>query len=170
MIRQPDRTALAAGLIAAILPLIHDGQAEVMAVTAELDLTLSQQRIMFELRRAGTSLAVNDIAERVSLSVPATGRAIDALYKSGMVSRREDEVDRRVKRIALAELGHATMARVAQVRRQVVERFVAGLNAEQCAELERAIAVLAMLTNTRLEVLGGGCGSLPASLEPVENA
>lgn len=168
MDRGPDRPTLATRLIEAILPLIRDSQAEILAVTAELELTLSQQRIMFELRRAGTPLAVNDVAERVSLSEAATGRAIDALYKAGMVSRREDEVDRRVKRIALAELGHATMARVARVRLQAVEHFVAGLTPEQCAELDGAIAVLATLTSSRLPALHAGCDPGPLSTENPE--
>ena len=159
MDRKLAPAALAARLVEAILPLIRDSQAEIMAVTAELELTLSQQRIVFELRQAGAPLAVNDVAERISLSLPATGRAIDALYRSGMVSRREDEADRRIKRIALTELGHATMARVAQVRQRAVEHFVAGLTVEQCAELDAAVAVLATLTSSRFPAFDGGCAS-----------
>lgn len=168
MDRQSGCPTLATRLIDAILPLIRDSQAEILAVTAELELTLSQQRIMFELRRAGTPLAVNDIAERVLLSEPATGRAIDALYRAGMVSRREDEVDRRVKRIALAEFGHTTIARIARVRLQVVEHFVARLTSEQCAELDRAIMVLASLTSSHLPALHAGCDPGPPSTEKPE--
>jgi DNA-binding MarR family transcriptional regulator len=165
MNRQPKRSTLATRLIEALLPLIRDSQAEIMAATAELEFTLSQQRIMFELQRAGEPLAVNDVAERVSLSLPATGRAIDALYRSGMVSRREDEADRRIKRIALAEPGRAILARVAQVRLRAVERFVAGLSAEECADLDRAVAVLATLTASHLPALSGACDSRPVSVE-----
>jgi hypothetical protein len=60
----------------AFLPLIKGSQAEIMAVTADLDLTLSQGRILLELERTGEALAVNDLASRISLSIAAAGWAI----------------------------------------------------------------------------------------------
>jgi hypothetical protein len=68
----------------AFLPLIKGSQAEIMAITADLDLTLSQGRILLELERTGEALAVNDLSSRISLSIAAAGLAIDALYRSGL--------------------------------------------------------------------------------------
>jgi DNA-binding MarR family transcriptional regulator len=60
----------------ALLPLIKGSQAAIMAVTADLDLTLSPGRILLELERTGEALAVNDLASRISLSIAAAGRAL----------------------------------------------------------------------------------------------
>lgn len=44
---------LAAKLMEAFVPMFKGSQSEIMAATADLDLTLSQCRIIFELDRAG---------------------------------------------------------------------------------------------------------------------
>ena len=101
----PDMDPLAVALIMAIVPLIKDSQTEVMTVTAEFDLTMSQLRMLFVLDKARADLAVNEVADQVSLSMAAAGRAVDGLVRGGLLSRREDPLDRRIKRIGLTEAG-----------------------------------------------------------------
>jgi len=143
----PDMDPLAAGLIGAIFPIIKDGQTGVVSAMAGFDLTFSQFRILFVLDSEGVDLAVNELAERISLSLPAAGRAIDAMVKAGLVSRREDDSDRRVKRIALAAAGSDALEKIGNSRRQAAERFVNKLNDEERAALTAAVATLSGLTN-----------------------
>ena len=150
----------------AFLPIIKGSQAEIMAVAADLDLTLSQGRILLELERAGEDLAVNDLAARISLSMAATGRAIDALYRAGLLTRREDDLDRRIKRIGLTDRGHSTITTIMQARRQVAENFVAALNEAERAALEAAVTTIAALTSTHLPLLHGSCDSAASEREP----
>jgi len=145
--------ALAAKLILAFLPVFKGSQAEIMAATADLDLTLSQCRILLELERAGEALPVNDLAVRISLSIAATGRAIDMLHRSGILTRREDDVDRRIKRIGLTDKGLSVIATITQVRNQGAERFVAALNDSEQAALEVAVGTIASLISTHLPLM-----------------
>jgi DNA-binding MarR family transcriptional regulator len=149
-----ERDTLASRLIAALTPLMKGSQGEVMAATAEFDLTLSQLRILFILEGAEHDLAVNELAERISLSMAATGRAVDAVVRAGLLSRREDDSDRRIKRIGLTELGRQAIARISDARRQVTERFVGKLNAEERAALESAVNTISALAATHVPVHG----------------
>jgi DNA-binding MarR family transcriptional regulator len=142
----PNMDPLAIELIGALFPLFKDSQSGVVAATAKFDLTLSQLRMLFVLDHEGSALAVNELADRVSLSMAAAGRAVDALVRSGLLSRREDADDRRVKRIALAPKGVRTIEQIGAARRQSLERFVGALSATERAALSAAVATLGALT------------------------
>lgn len=82
------------------------GESESMDALIELDLSFSQVRTLFVLAQGGEALPINEVAERLRLSVAAAGRNIEQLVSQGLVVRREDERDRRIKRISLSEAGH----------------------------------------------------------------
>ena len=142
----PDMDPLAVALIMAIVPLIKDSQTEVMTVTAEFDLTMSQLRRLFVLDKARADLAVNEVADQVSLSMAAAGRAVDGLVRGGLLSRREDSIDRRIKRIGLTDAGKRAIEQIGAARRHSVERFVDALNKSERAALAAAVATLGELT------------------------
>jgi DNA-binding MarR family transcriptional regulator len=142
----PDMDPLGVALIMAIIPLIKDSQTEVMTVTAEFDLTMSQLRMLFVLDKARADLAVNEVADQVSLSMAAAGRAVDGLVRGGLLSRREDPIDRRIKRIGLTDAGKRAIEQIGAARRHSVERFVDALNKTERAALAAAVATLGELT------------------------
>jgi DNA-binding MarR family transcriptional regulator len=142
----PDMDPLVVALIMAVVPLIKDSQTEVMTATAEFDLTMSQLRMLFVLDKARADLAVNEVADQVSLSMAAAGRAVDGLVRSGLLSRREDPIDRRIKRIGLTDAGKRAIDQIGAARRQSVERFVGALNKTERAALTAAVATLGELT------------------------
>jgi DNA-binding MarR family transcriptional regulator len=137
---------LVVALIVAVLPLIKDSQTEVMAVTAEFDLTFSQLRMLFVLDKARADLAVNEVADQVSLSMAAAGRAVDGLVRGGLLSRREDPLDRRIKRVGLTDAGKQAIEKIGAARLHSVERFVDALNKTERAALTAAVAALGALT------------------------
>ena len=153
--------------MAAFLPLIRGSQAEILAVTADLDLTLSQGRILLELERAGEGLAVHDLASCISLSMAATGRAVDALYRSGLLTRREDTIDRRIKRIGLTDHGRAVLTEIMQVRWRTAERFVAMLSDDERVALESAVTTIAALTAVHLPITHGSSDTASSAEQPV---
>jgi DNA-binding MarR family transcriptional regulator len=110
-------------------------------------------------------LAVNDFASRISLAI-AAGRAIDALYRSGPLTRREDEIDRRIERIGLTDRGSIVIAEILHVRQQVAERFGSDLNDDERIALEGAVATIAALTSAHFPVIRGSCDSTSSSKEP----
>src|SRR4051794_26534307 len=83
------------GLMRVLAPINGDA----FQAVADLDLSLSQVRALMVLDHHGP-LTVGALAAHVGLSQPATSRAVEALQRSGLVTRAEDLVDRRVKRVA----------------------------------------------------------------------
>ncbi len=78
-----------------------------MALAAELDLSLSQIRALLLLwREVAELLSLGERADGVGLSDAAAAvRMVDGLLRGDLVVRREDERDRRVKRITLSAAG-----------------------------------------------------------------
>ena len=74
---------------------------------------------------------------------------VDALVRDGLASRREDPVDRRVKRLALTTHGQETITRLAETRREGLRRFVETLDADARGQLSRALAAIPSLTGRR---------------------
>lgn len=142
----PSTDPLAADLIGAIFPLFKDSQSEVMAATATFDLTFSQLRMLFVLDRAEADLAINELADRVSLSMAAAGRAVDGMVRAGLLFRRDDAADRRIKRIALSPTGSRAIEQIGAARRLAAERFVSALDSTERAALAGAVTTLGALT------------------------
>lgn len=133
---------VAARLAVVMISLMKGSQNEVMQITSEFDLSLTQLRILFTLDHADEDLAVNQIADALGVSMPATGRAIDALHRTGLVSRREDAIDRRIKRIALTDVGTAAITRIAEARVATVQNLVAALSDDERAALDEAASAI----------------------------
>ena len=156
----PGTDPLAADLIGAIFPLFKDSQSEVMAATAEFELTFSQLRMLFVLDKAEADLAINELADRVSLSMAAAGRAADGMVRAGLLFRREDVEDRRIKRIGLSSKGSRAIEKIGAARRLAAERFVSTLDSTERAALASAVATLGALTRAHFPHL---CASIPNS-------
>lgn len=116
-----------------------------MRTIAEVDLSISQLRALFVLDAAppGAELPLGVLAGRVGLSTAAMGRAIDRLVAHGHVTRTEDRLDRRVKRIGLTAAGRAIARSILTARRAAIGRFVASLEPAEVERLGAAIAPLA---------------------------
>jgi DNA-binding MarR family transcriptional regulator len=94
----------------------------------ETDLSFSQFRSLLILSQAQDPMPIHELAEKLRLSVAATGRAVDRLVKETLVERQEDELDRRVKLISLAASGHDLVAAFHQSRRTQALTFIEGLD------------------------------------------
>lgn len=90
------------------------------------DLGFSHFKSLLVLRAKGT-LSVNELAEQLTLSVAATGRAVDKLVQLGLVDRREDASDRRVKRVSLTGDAEKELASWMGAKEDRVRDFVGGL-------------------------------------------
>ena len=129
--------------------LMKTTQQGVFRVAAELDLTMSQLRALFVLSLCDHDLTLGELAAEVGLSVAATGRLVDALVRDRLASRREDPVDRRVKRLALTSHGQETIGRLADSRREGLRQFVETLDDVAREQLSRALAATPTLTDCR---------------------
>lgn len=156
---------LAVELMGVLLPLIKDSQTRVAAAMAGFDLTFSQLRMLWVLDSSGSDLAVSELAERVSLSLPAAGRAVDGMVRLGLLSRREDEVDRRIKRIGLAPPGVQVLEQIGHARGQSADRFVEALTDEERTALASALATVGALTRKHFAVPTGAHACFPEKSE-----
>ncbi len=83
------------------------------------------------------------VAELLGRSVSATSRLLDQFVVRGMITRREDERDRRAKRVAITERGQTLIATLEQRRADAQIAVMEYLSAEEQAEVRRAMALLA---------------------------
>ena len=115
------------------------GQEAGLESLIETDLSFSQFRSLLILSQAQDPMPIHELAEKLRLSVAATGRAVERLVKEGLVERHEDELDRRVKRISLAGTGHDLVAAFHQSKRTQALTFI---EAMRPVDRERLLSAL----------------------------
>lgn len=154
-----------------LIRMVKGSQHQAMAITAAYDLTLTQLRLLYVLDHAGEPQPVSALGERVGLSVAATGRAVDAMHRSGLVSRTEDPVDRRIKRIALTAAGTTALEEMTRARFAAIRDFVDALDDQERASLEQVVGTLDELSQQHLPGYVPGCtpgAPTPASPQTTE--
>jgi DNA-binding MarR family transcriptional regulator len=117
-------------------------QGEVFRVVEELDLTMTQLKLLHVLDGADRELTPSELAKLVGLSPAATGRAVDALTRQDLVSRREDDADRRVKRLGLTDSGRQAIGRIMAARHEGLMTLVTSLDPAQRDALSVALQPL----------------------------
>ncbi len=88
-------------------------------------------------------LTIKRVTELLGRSISATSRLLDQLVVRGMISRREDERDRRTKRVAITEQGRALIMTLEQRRADAQIALMEYLSAEEQAEVTWAMVMLA---------------------------
>jgi len=115
---------------------------DVFRTVGELELSVTQYKMLTLLDGEDSELSLKEVAERLGLSFPASSRAVDGLCQRGYVVRREDGTDRRIKRVRIARAGAEVMSRVHTARVDTIARELEGLTDEQRAALSAALAPL----------------------------
>ncbi len=103
--------------------------------------SMSQINAMFFLKRAGSG-GVSDIAGSLDVTNAAASQLLDRLVQQGLILRREDPDDRRLKQIELTEKGEQLVEESMRARHQLVMEISASLTP---AEKEQVIAALEVL-------------------------
>jgi DNA-binding MarR family transcriptional regulator len=107
----------------------------------ETGLTLGDFDVLAQLAAGGGELRMTELATRVFSSRAGLTRRIDRLVEEGLVQRANTDADARGVVVALTEAGVERLAETAPVHlRGVAELFVAPLDDEELAVLERALA------------------------------
>src|SRR6266699_2533743 len=114
----------------------------ILRTFVNFDFSLPQLATLLLLDEEG-ELTIKQVTEILGRSVSATSRLLDQLVERGMVSRREDERDRRAKRVAITESGRRLIATLEQRRADVQIVVMEYLSAEERADVTRAMALLA---------------------------
>src|SRR3990170_4584157 len=106
----------------------------------ELDLSISQFRCLILLGRHTEALPINELADRLDLTLATAGRNVDRLLAHGLVERREDPQDRRVRLVSLSDTGRSIMTEIDPPRRNALVAFAQSLDP---ADRDRLTAALA---------------------------
>ena len=133
---------LAEELVQFLNTAMRAGHADFFEVIEELGVTLTQFKLMHLLDFAGEEATPSELARTIGLSPAATSRAADALARQGILRRRDDDEDRRVKWLSLTAKGHRVLDRLTAARINAVARLTESLDENQRAALSEALAPL----------------------------
>jgi DNA-binding MarR family transcriptional regulator len=123
---------------------LHD-QGEQLQTLEDSGLTMSQCKALLALAGPGECAEprqITEIAERLGLSLPAMSRAVDGMFRKRLITRVEDEQDRRVRRIAITAKGERLVAKLVSLRLASLEGFVSSLSDSQRRKLDVALDAL----------------------------
>lgn len=122
--------------------MLREGLVGAIRAGEDLDLTMAQLGALLLLDAEGER-TIGEMAAELGRSVSAASRLLDHLVKRGLVTRREDERDRRAKRLAITEAGHALVARIERRRAETQLAVMAHLPPAERALVLRAMELLA---------------------------
>lgn len=137
-----ETLGLARDLYALITYLQKSCSSDMFTAVGALELTLTQVKLLFHLEQDDRVLTVKDVAELVSLSLPAASRAVDDLVRRHLAERHEDVADRRMKRVTITDQGRAAIHQLNAARLSGLEQFAESLTNQERARLSSALAKL----------------------------
>src|SRR4051794_41508260 len=120
--------------------ILHAGGRDFYRAVGELDLSISQIGILQLLTGPVESASLKTIADEVGLSMPAVSRSVDGMVQRGLVTRTEDEKDRRHKAIRATDEAREEAGRLIELRVAGITDFVETLSAEERRNLADALA------------------------------
>ena len=136
-----DKT-LAGDLYALIVFLHKNCNADLFEAVGALELSLSQIKLLHHLEDQPRELSLKEAAELVHVSMPGASRMVDDLVRRGFAQRREDEDDRRMKRVCLTDGGRTAIRRLNAARLSGLEQFASHLTNTERASLAGALREL----------------------------
>ena len=114
-----------------------------LEVIDELGLSLTQLKaVQLLCVDQAPDMSVKQLGDKLELSLPAISRAVDGLVHRGLVTRTEDEEDRRIKRVRPTKEAEQLVARLTDIRFSQLGEFVDTLTARERNKLAAALAVL----------------------------
>ena len=125
-------------LLTELVNRISHRNGETLRIMAESQVTLQQVLLLTRLRQAEASSA-SELASNLALSLPAISQAVDRLVRLGLVTRIEDEEDRRKKKIATTAKANALLERIMRARSNEYSAGLSGLSRQTHDRLERLL-------------------------------
>jgi DNA-binding MarR family transcriptional regulator len=123
--------------------LLHGHGGDYVRAVGELELSLTQLRALHVLSYDVEQASLKDLADRLGLSMAAVSRSIDGLVQRGLVTRSEDDADRRMKQVRATASAPELLDRLTELRLAGIEQFVSTLSPRERTRLAAALAPLA---------------------------
>jgi MarR family transcriptional regulator for hemolysin len=112
------------------------------AAVREEGLTLARARALFAIARRGP-LTQKELAEELEVETPTLVRVLDGMEKQGLVQRREDEADRRAKRIDMTAAGRVAYDHVHKLAKDFRADIASDISSQ---DILTALSVVRRLT------------------------
>jgi DNA-binding MarR family transcriptional regulator len=130
--------------------IIHEFAFRVVQTFGDFDYSFPQMATLLLLDEEGEQ-TIKGVAELLGRSFSATSRLLDQLVVRGMINRREDERDRRVKRVAITTQGRSFIATIEQRRADAQIAVMEYLSPEERTEVVRGMLLLVEATRRKKE-------------------
>jgi DNA-binding MarR family transcriptional regulator len=115
-----------------------------LEIIDELGLSLTQLKALQLLTGSEPAeMSLKQLGDSLELSLPAISRAVDGLVHRGLVTRTEDETDRRSKRVRPTKDAEQLAARLIDIRFSQLGELVDTLTPRERTKLAAALAVMA---------------------------
>jgi DNA-binding MarR family transcriptional regulator len=137
-----DTTTLARDLYAFVVFVHKNCNSDLFEAIGAVDLSLTQIKLLHHLEDQPREISLKEAAELVHVSMPAASRMVDDLVRRGFALRREDDEDRRMKRVCLTEDGRAVSRRLHAARLNGLEQFTETLTPPERRALADAVSKL----------------------------
>lgn len=95
---------------------------------AGADLTFVQWRVLLIVGQHDQGATIGEIAARIGAHNSPASRLISRLRRRGVVTTRKDQLDARVTRVTLTEVGRELRARVLGHRRRTLDELLSGVS------------------------------------------
>ena len=126
----------------------------------EAPVTMQQLRLLMLLRVHGP-VGGHQLARHLDVSMPTVSGLVDRLVERGLVERRPDPGDRRVRLVALSDQGHAVVAEHEAAGWGAGEAILQRLATQDLRALAQGLTALAQALN--VHVTGTGRATPPAA-------
>ena len=130
---------LADDLYALVVFLHKNCNSDLFEAIGALELTLTQIKLLHHLEEQPRELTLKQAAELVNVSLPAASRLVDDLVRRGFAQRREDDEDRRMKRVCLTDAGRTVSRRLNAARLSGLSQFTQTLTIDERHCLAQAL-------------------------------
>jgi DNA-binding MarR family transcriptional regulator len=117
-------------------------ESRVEARLSEVGLSLAKLAALHQLSRAGESLPLGQLAERLSCVKSNVTQLVDRLEADGFVSRAADPNDRRSRLAVLTASGRKAYAKGSEIQLQVEKELFSVLSTEESKKLHELLAKL----------------------------
>jgi len=117
-------------------------ESRVEARLSEVGLSLAKLAALHQLSRAGESLPLGLLAERLACVKSNVTQLVDRLEADGLVSRAADPNDRRSRLAVMTASGRKAYAKGSEIQLQVEKELFGVLSAEESKKLHEILAKL----------------------------
>lgn len=120
--------------------MMRRGMQDFIRFAKERDLSMSQISVLFHMYRGSSD--VSGIGDRLGVTRAAASQMLDRLVQQDWITRTEDPVDRRAKKIVLTEKGRCVLEETIQARQGWLNLLAQRLSSNEKEQIAAAFDIL----------------------------